>query len=971
MKKLILSASIVIMCLTHNAQVSEEWAYRYNGSGDFSDKYNAIAFDASGNILLCGYSYNPTDGRDILLVKLNTNGDTLWTATYNGPGVGDDEANAIYINATGDIFIAGYEKGNGTGDDAIVLKYSTFGNLLWKTGYNFTANEDDRFFSITSDNNGNIYAVGISDNDVSSVTNDDIITVKINSSTSAIDWAVRYNGTANGTDRAVNAVTDANGNIYVAGRTYNGFDDDYITLKYNTFGVVQWAKIVDGGSGDDRITAMVKDGGDNIIVTGRSDNGSNDDYYTIKYSSAGNILWQKFYDGSGTGHDRPTAITTDGSGNVYVTGQSDEDPSSVKNYNFTTIKYNSAGVQQWKKSHDGNGGGDDVPSSIAVDINGNVLVAGQANNGSVAFPNNDFVAIKYNSSGVQQWLKNVTGNTTGSDDAAAIMTDGSGNVYVAGHVFNNPSQKDAICVKYDNSGNETWKKIFTGKGDNYDNVNAMTIDNAGFVYLAGYTLANGKNRDFYTAKLTATGDTSWIKTYNGTSSGEDEATAITTDASGFVYVTGYSKNKGNSSDITTIKYKSNGDTVWVRNYNYSANKSDKGYAIDIDAAGNVYVAGKSDSDPGITSNDDFITIKYNSAGVQQWVKRYNGTGNSDDIAIALKVAASGNVYITGKSRGVADYDYVTVKYNSTGTEVWVKTYSSGNGNDAPVSLKIDNAENIIVTGKSVSNDKTNDDVVTVKYNASGVEQWVTRYNGTMNANDRANALAIDNAGNVYVAGESVIDTSSNLKNYDYLLIKYNSNGAEQWSKNYNGLADADDYAKAIAIDDSMDIYVTGQSDNGNKNYDISTVKYSSQGLFQWKISYDGSIGGEDNAAGISVNSNNIYVAGSSWGSNSQKDIVAIKYSQVLNTSNLFIINENTVQVIPNPFSNSANIILGNNIGENVSVSIYDINGKLIYTEQVYTRGNIFLDGGRFSKGVYLFTINSADGEINNGRFIVE
>ena len=170
---------------------------------------------------------------------------------------------------------------------------------------------------------------------------------------------------------------------------------------------------------------------------------------------------------------------------------------------------------------------------------------------------------------------------------------------------------------------------------------------------------------------------------------------------------------------------------------------------------------------------DYATIKYNSSGTQQWVARYDGVTGLDDGAVALAVDGSGNVYVTGWSVWTlgADDDYITIMYDSNGNQVWEARY------DGPVisvddaaDLVLDSNNNVIVTGSSVG-DGTNNDYATVKYNSSGVLQWAARYDGPnwMN-NDLASAVTADETGSVYVTGES----DGNGK--DYATVKYDSNG---------------------------------------------------------------------------------------------------------------------------------------------------------------------------------------------------
>ncbi|MEO0083548.1 MAG: SBBP repeat-containing protein, partial [candidate division WOR-3 bacterium] len=236
------------------------------------------------------------------------------------------------------------------------------------------------------------------------------------------------------------------------------------------------------------------------------------------------------------------------------------------------------------------------------------------------------------------------------------------------------------------------------------------------------------------------------------------------------------------------------DTAWVRRYNGPGNGWDEASAIAVDGSGNVYVTGYS---WGSGTSYDYATVKYNSQGVEQWVARYNGPGNSDDGARAIAVDGSGNVYVTGSSYGSGTYaDYATIKYNSSGVEQWVARYNGpGNSYDCAYAIAVDGLGNVYVTGYSWGSG-TSADYATIKYNSQGVEQWVARYNGPGNSWDEASAIAVDGSGNVYVTGYSYGSGTS----ADYATIKYNSSGVEQWVARYNGPGNGGDWASAIAVD---------------------------------------------------------------------------------------------------------------------------------------------------------------------------
>jgi hypothetical protein len=142
------------------------------------------------------------------------------------------------------------------------------------------------------------------------------------------------------------------------------------------------------------------------------------------------------------------------------------------------------------------------------------------------------------------------------------------------------------------------------------------------------------------------------------------------DAAQNVYVTGLSASEQDENfDYLTIRYDANGNELWTARYNGTANGEDMATSLALDAAGNVYVTGRSQE---TGTGFDLTTIKYNAAGAQQWVAKYNGPGNGDDgtgiflgffTTHPIAVDASGNVYVTGLSTGIGTgFDYTTIKY---------------------------------------------------------------------------------------------------------------------------------------------------------------------------------------------------------------------------------------------------------------------------------------------------------------------
>jgi uncharacterized delta-60 repeat protein len=427
---------------------------------------------------------------------------------------------------------------------------------------------------------------------------------------------------------------------------------------------------------------------------------------------------------------------------------------------------------------------------------------------------------------------------------------------------------------------EEWVARYNGPGNYNDEAKAIAIDSSGNIYVTGISYGSGDyyDCDYATIKYDSAGNELWVRRYNGPGNSRDEADAIAVDSSGNIYVTGQSYNSSEygDCDYATIKYDPNGNQLWVARYNGLGNYLDWAHAIAVDSFGNIYVTGES---PGSGPYPDYATIKYNSDGNELWVARYNGPGVGDDRPYAIAIDGSGNIYVTGNSWGGYDinHDYATIKYDSSGNELWVRRYNGpGNGEECAYAIAVDGSGNIYVTGFSAASgsDQASYDYATIKYDPNGNQLWVRGYNGPGNDRDYATAIAVDGSGNIYVTG-----WSSGSGTYDdYATIKYDTNGNELWVRRYNGPGNYADYANAIAVDNYGNIYVTGYSSGFGANFDYATIKYDPNGNEIWVRRYN--VAGYDRATAIAIDGfGNVYVTGYSAGSGTYQDYATIKYSQ--------------------------------------------------------------------------------------------
>jgi hypothetical protein len=205
---------------------------------------------------------------------------------------------------------------------------------------------------------------------------------------------------------------------------------------------------------------------------------------------------------------------------------------------------------------------------------------------------------------------------------------------------------------------------------------------------------------------------------------------------------------------------------------------------------------------------------------------------------------------------------------------WVRTYNGpGDEEDKALAMTVDASGNVYVTGQSYVNG-ARDDYATIKYYPNGDTAWVRRYNGPIDYYDQARAIAVDDSGTVYVTGLSWGDGTFE----DYATIKYNSNGDVAWVERYHGDGDWADLAAAIAVDASGNAYVTGWSWGSGTCEDYLTIKYRPNGDTAWLRRYNGPGDSTDIPYAIAVDiSGNVYVTGTSYGSATDLDYATIKY----------------------------------------------------------------------------------------------
>jgi len=311
-----------------------------------------------------------------------------------------------------------------------------------------------------------------------------------------------------------------------------------------------------------------------------------------------------------------------------------------------------------------------------------------------------------------------------------------------------------------------------------------------------------------------------------------------------------------------------GDTAWVRRYQAAASVLDSATALAVDAAGNVYVTGASDT----LGQLDIVTIKYDSGGNLIWQIRYDGPDGRDDIPRAIAVSGNGTkgtgiVHVTGTSQGsgtdaAPDWDIVTCAFRAdSGTLVWSARYDPLDSlNEYGAGLALDSAGNSYVTGTcDRPSNSSYADIVTLSYDSLGSQRWTARFTGPDSLQNAAaaiawspNSAADPGTGIVHVTGTSQ-GSGTDAPNYDFATISYPADtGIENWHAFFDG-SGFDDRATALAVDagNPGGVYVTGTSEVSGGQLDYLTVAYDSLGDTLWVRRYDGGYG-DDAPSAIAV-----------------------------------------------------------------------------------------------------------------------
>jgi uncharacterized delta-60 repeat protein len=395
----------------------------------------------------------------------------------------------------------------------------------------------------------------------------------------------------------------------------------------------------------------------------------------------------------------------------------------------------------------GDSSGNDQCQSVATDSDGNIYCAGSTTGalGETNGGGQDAFVMKLNSAGSTVWITQLGATTTatggdnsGDDSCYGVAVDSDGNVYCAGFTSGalgegNGGSNDIFVLKLNSSGALQWATQLGdttvdsgGNNNGMDHCMDVAVDSSGNVYCSGYTSgavgeSNGGSSDVVLVKLNSAGALQWVTQLGGTTvaaggdnSGGDYCEGVAFDVSGNVYCSGVSygglgEANGGNGDVFVMKVNSAGSLQWVTQLGGATTASggdnsgiETGFALTLDTAANIYVAGYSSGALGESNggSKDAIVMKLNSAGTLQWVtqlgattKISDGDNSGDDQCRSIAVDSANSVYCVGDTSGAigeasgGGLDVFLLKLNTSGELQWLTqlgdtTAATGGDNSA-------------------------------------------------------------------------------------------------------------------------------------------------------------------------------------------------------------------------------------------------------------------------------------------------
>ena len=417
------------------------------------------------------------------------------------------------------------------------------------------------------------------------------------------------------------------------------------------------------------------------------------------------------------------------------------------------------------------------------------------------------------------WSRTFAGVDGTSDPAEDAVATARRTVYVAGAF--SAGGLDLSLIKYVD-GTEVWHRSYDGPAHGMDGAFGVAARGKA-IYTAGQRDTKSGDADLLLIRWNSSGDRVWTRAYDSGARDYDSARDVAVDGDGNVTVVGTSHSTAGEADWVVISYKADGTRRWVARYDGPAHESDEVRKMVLDSAGNVYVAGYSNS---ATNGQDALVIKYSKTGTRRWARRYNGTADAVDEASSLRARPGGGVYVAGTTDStLTGYDGLLLAYSAAGTRLFAVAESGGFSTDVTEAQAFNDLEvlpggDILCGGYDARfADGYGIDRFRAQYSPAGAWSGNVWEHSAGAGNELITDLAKDGQGGIYITGTWAASPTTSQIYTQRVCV----NGAN-WRSMWPVAPTAKDEPRAIAVN-GVNAYVVGVHYNSASDYDQVALGY--------------------------------------------------------------------------------------------------------------------------------------------------
>lgn len=664
-----------------HAQVTQVWKDYYHHSHPFHDRAIGIETDDDGNYYMIGgfrLDTNATFWSSMGIARFDTNRTKVYESFYHTSLVGGPVIDYAYQRQQGLFYILG--------EDGFII-YETNGQGGGHLNHNFSHPE-----FIATDTSGNVYVAGA---DFFSGDFDLVIQKWEYQSGGYLQssWTRNFDGSFGDDDTGTQIIVDPGGNSYVAGSYSDGFVDKGLIVKYDPTGTLLYAY---QSPYLGIVSDMVLDpNGDIYILMERG--------ATAKLNNAGILQWTHPHS-YGLLWDASSMIS-DGAGNYYMVGNRSL---PTQGWNCVVTKMNASGTELWTTEFDTLTNADEQAFQMELGPDGYLYLSGQKDG--------DFLVSRLDTAGNVLWISTADGTANGIFDRPYHLWLGTdGELIVTGEMEMENSGLDMMSVVFDTAGNRLDSmELHSGSGFN-QYINAVAADPMGNAFICG----EGTQKMFNT-RYDSTGREIFTDDFSLGSSGSssNDALAVIASPNGRSTITGYADNDSfpvATEESVTIQYDLAGNRLWVDRFVKEGFRC-HGQAVIDDPSGNVYVASVCTDDslhirkidlagnllwtraflspspllnyelPKMEVEGDHLFVysdfgsnvqlqKISLGGVVKWSNNWEWSPSSTQTSNSLYVDSLENVWIGGIGSGVPGVGAFMVKFDSSGTEFFRRSWN--------------------------------------------------------------------------------------------------------------------------------------------------------------------------------------------------------------------------------------------------------------------------------------------------------